>query len=229
VASLARNDYSRPVHWLPYGLNAVLIRFANSVNDDAFERGRAIAAELDRNPPTGLVGVVPAFTSVLVEFDPARAREFEAQLPELLARLEISKAPNETHRVVEIPVRYGGVDLARVTQHSTLAADEVIRLHAGASYRVHMLGFAPGFPYLGGLDARLHTPRLASPRPRVRAGSVAIGGEHTGIYSVDSPGGWNIIGHTDVKVFDPGRRGPSGDDEAMFLLKPGDRVKFVAI
>ena len=85
-----------------------------------------------------------------------------------------------------------------------------------------MLGFAPGFPYLGGLNPRLHTPRLAAPRARVPAGAVAIGGEHTGIYSVESPGGWNIIGHTSVKLFDPTRK-----NEAMFRLRPGDRVKFV--
>jgi KipI family sensor histidine kinase inhibitor len=92
-----------------------------------------------------------------------------------------------------------------------------------------MLGFSPGFPYLGELDPRLHTPRLASPRVNVRAGSVAIGGGHTGIYTVDSPGGWNIIGHTPLKIFDPVRGEPNGPDDAMFWLKPGDRVKFVRV
>ena len=92
-----------------------------------------------------------------------------------------------------------------------------------------MLGFSPGFPYMGDLDPRLHTPRLASPRTKVRPGSVAIGGEHTGIYTVESAGGWNIIGHTSVKIFDPTRAAADGRDKAMFFLSPGDRVKFVPI
>jgi KipI family sensor histidine kinase inhibitor len=92
-----------------------------------------------------------------------------------------------------------------------------------------MLGFSPGFPYLGDLDPRLHTPRLASPRAKVRAGSVAIGGEHTGIYTVESPGGWNIIGHTPLKIFDPARGASERNERAMFFLKHGDRVKFVPL
>jgi inhibitor of KinA len=92
-----------------------------------------------------------------------------------------------------------------------------------------MIGFEPGFPYLGDLDARLHMPRLAAPRSKVRAGSVAIEGEHTGIYTIENPGGWNIIGHTPVKIFDRSRGTPNGPDEDMFLLKAGDRVKFLPI
>jgi KipI family sensor histidine kinase inhibitor len=106
-----------------------------------------------------------------------------------------------------------------------LTTREVGELHSATLYKVYLLGFAPGFPYLGDLDPRLHTPRLAAPRPRVAAGSVAIGGEHTGIYSVDSPGGWNIIGRTTARLFDPARTGE--DEREMFLLRPGDRVKFV--
>lgn len=214
------------MQWICYGPGAFLIRFADACSEVAFERSRAITAELERHPPPGLIEVTPAFTTVLIEIEPAKAEAFKQQLPELLARLE--RAPQPHSAVVEIPVRYGGPDLARVAEHARLSSDEIIRLHSATTYRVHMLGFAPGFPYLGGLDPRLHTPRLASPRPRVRAGSVAIGGEHTGIYTVDSPGGWNIIGHTDVKVFDPTRGGASGD-EAMFLLKPGDGVKFIPV
>ncbi|MBI3877970.1 MAG: 5-oxoprolinase subunit PxpB [Verrucomicrobia bacterium] len=215
------------MHWIPYGPNAVLLRFADVVDEAAFHRSRAMLAELQRQPPPGLAEVTPAFTTMLLEFETAQAAEFKRQLPELLSRLEHAVKVPATPAAIEIPVRYGGPDLARVATHSKLSDEEVVRLHAASIYRVHLLGFAPGFPYLGGLDSRLHTPRLASPRPRVPAGSVAIGGEHTGIYTVDSPGGWNIIGHTDVKVFDPARGGASGDDEAMFLLKAGNRVKFI--
>jgi len=101
-------------------------------------------------------------------------------------------------------------------------------LHCEPVYKVYCLGFAPGFPYLGDLNPRLHTPRLATPRTRVPAGSVAIGGEHTGIYSVESPGGWNIIGRTTVALFDPSRR-DEHDEAAAFLLRAGDRVKFVRV
>ena len=103
-----------------------------------------------------------------------------------------------------------------------MTARDVAELHSSTLYKVYLLGFSPGFPYLGDLDSRLHTPRLPSPRTRVPAGTVAIGGEHTGIYSVEGPGGWNIIGHTKVKLFDPSSDGPE-----MSLLRQGDRVRFV--
>jgi len=123
--------------------------------------------------------------------------------------------------VTEIPVIYNGVDLERIAELRQLTMREVVELHSATIYKVYMLGFSPGFPYLGDLDARLHTPRLPSPRTRVPAGAVAIGGEHTGIYSVEGPGGWNIIGHTKIKLFDPGR-----DGAGMFLLRQGDRLRF---
>jgi inhibitor of KinA len=106
---------------------------------------------------------------------------------------------------------------------------QICELHTAPVYKVYMIGFAPGFPYLGDLDPRLFTPRRPVPRTKVKPGTVAIGGEHTGIYPVESPGGWNIIGHTPVKIFDVARGVPPGSDEDMFLLKPGDRVKFVAM
>ena len=107
---------------------------------------------------------------------------------------------------------------------TALPGDDVILRHTAPEYRVYLLGFAPGFAYLGDLDPSLVLPRRSSPRTRVPAGSVAIGGEHTGIYTTDSPGGWNIIGHTPLRIFDPDR-----SDEGMFWLKSGDRVKFVPV
>jgi inhibitor of KinA len=217
------------MNWSRYGPHAWLLRFAERVDDDAFARGRAIATELEHHPPAGLVEFVPAFTTVLLEFDPAQAPDATEVLPRLteqfLKAIETRLPPAP---VREIPILYDGADLERVTRLHELTTDEVRALHSAPIYKVYMLGFSPGFPYLGDLDVRLHTPRLASPRPRVPAGSVAIGGAHTGIYTVDSPGGWNIIGHTPLKIFDPQRRGTSGDDDsAMFLLRQGDRVKFV--
>jgi inhibitor of KinA len=210
--------------WISYGPDSWLLQFASRIGEEAFARGRAITAELERHPPPGLVEFVPSFTTVLLEFSPGITDA--TVLSNLAARLRSAAGRALTPAAVkEIPVTYDGPDLGRVAEAHGLTTGEVGELHSATLYKVYLLGFAPGFPYLGDLDPRLHTPRLAAPRPRVAAGSVAIGGEHTGIYPVDSPGGWNIIGRTTVRLFDSGR---AGDDErTMFLLKPGDRVRFV--
>lgn len=205
------------MRWAFYGPNAVLLKFADALGDEAFARSRAVAAALERSPPPGLIEYVPAFTTMLLEFAarvPDGISEFIDGL-EKASRIEV--APG---RIQEIPVIYNGPDLQRVAEMHKLTTAEVIELHSAPTYKVYMLGFAPGFPYLGDLDSRLHTPRLASPRARVAAGSVAIGGSHTGIYSVDTPGGWNIIGSTNMKLFDAAQK-------EMFLLRAGDRVRFV--
>ena len=195
----------------PYGPNAVLITFADKLGDETFQRGRALARTLEANPPPGLVEYVPALTTMLLEF--------EDRVPDLsflnnLRTIDLPPSP-----VKEVAVRYDGPDLQRVARHNQLTTTEVCDLHSATIYKVYMLGFSPGFPYLGDLDGRLHTPRLATPRTRVPAGSVAIGGQHTGIYPSETPGGWNIIGHTPVKMFDPAKM--------SFYLEPGDRVRFV--
>jgi inhibitor of KinA len=214
--------------WTPYGPHGALVRFADEVGDEAFAKAVAIRSALERNPPEGLLEFVPSYTTVLLEFGAREVPDLNAAMPDIIEQLQMAATlalPPEP--VKEIPVTYDGPDLEHVARAHGLTVAEVCRLHAGPIYRVYLLGFAPGFPYLGDLDARLHTPRLATPRARVPAGSVAIGGQHTGIYTVDTPGGWNIIAHTSAKIFDPTRRSPDGGDEAMFLLKQGDRVKFV--
>jgi inhibitor of KinA len=226
------------MNWIPYGPGGWLLRFAEQLGDETFARGRAIAAELERSPPEGLIEFVPGFTTVLLEFAPTESSsesiDRPAQLAALSRRLERAfRHPPGPAPIREIPVVYDGPDLERVARTNGLKLEEVAELHSTTIYKVYLLGFAPGFPYLGDLDRRLHTPRLSAPRPRVAAGSVAIGGEHTGIYSVASPGGWNIIGRTSVQLFDPERknaepaRGDSpGPESAMFWLRAGDRVRF---
>lgn len=215
--------------WVPYGPHALLFYFAERVGDDAFLKGRAIAARLEAAPPEEVTEFVCGFTSVLLEFDPDRVPDPQHRVLEWLAFLKsaliVAPAPAA---VKSIPVTYDGPDLVRVAEHAKLSVAEVIRIHCQTLYKVYLLGFAPGFPYLGDLDPRLHTPRLTSPRARVPAGSVAIGGEHTGIYPLDTPGGWNLIGRTPRVLFDPGRAAASGKDEDAFLLRPGDRVQFVS-
>ena len=173
--------------------------------------------------------IVPAYASVAVFVRP-EALAIDA---DLLPRVETwladafaeATGADATPRLVEVPVRYGGSDgpdLAQVARRCGLDEDEVIARHAAAEYTVAMLGFAPGFPYLLGLDPALATPRHAQPRTRVAAGSVGIGGAQTGIYPRESPGGWQIIGRTPLALFEAARAEPSA-------LQPGDRVRFVAL
>ena len=213
----------RRIAALPYGPDAWLLRFAERPGEAAFQSMRAITRALETDPPPGLVEYVPGYTSVLIEFAPGPAPDLGKLLTRLNRRLGEAIEPGPIH---DIPVRYDGPDLVRVAEHAGLSVAEVIERHAGTVYRVALLGFAPGFPYLDGLDPALATPRLATPRSRVEAGSVAIGGDHTGIYSVPGPGGWNLIGRTSVRLFDPGRATPA-DPAAMCWLQPGDRVRCV--
>jgi len=171
----------------------------------------------------GLLNLHPAFASVLIDFDPRRRTHAEVESL-VRARFALSEDPAVAQpRVIEIPVCYGGEfgpDLEDVARHTGLTLRQVIDLHASAAYLVYFLGFSPGFPYLGGLPPQLATPRLPAPRKRVPAGSVAIGGSQAGIYSVESPGGWRIIGRTWHVLFDASRTPPA-------LLRAGDSIHFI--
>ena len=167
----------------------------------------------------------PGYCSVLISFDPRRKEyvQVESLVRDALARLDAVSLPPP--RTLEVPVRYGGAegpDLEEVARLHGMTADEVVRLHLSGDYLVYFLGFSPGFPYMGGMPARIATPRLPAPRVRVPAGSVAIGGEHTGIYPVASPGGWRIIGRTPLDIF-------RLDRDPLTLLNMGDHVRFAAI
>lgn len=196
------------------------------IDPAANARAHRIAAQLRALSPPWLRDVVPAYAAVGVFFDPD-AVAAQAVRDWLLAHCteDASEEKTDGTRIVEIPVRYGdefGADLDDAAAALGLARDTLIARHCAPLYTVAMLGFAPGFPYLLGLDAGLALPRLATPRTRVPAGSVGIGGAQTGIYPRESPGGWRLIGRTPLRLFDPGREQPS-------LLAPGDRVRFVAI
>ncbi|MBL9200243.1 MAG: 5-oxoprolinase subunit PxpB [Opitutaceae bacterium] len=211
---------------LPLGDAAMVLHLDGPVDAVMAARVQAIAAALRRARVPGLLDVVPAFASVAVCLDPAQAPP-AGEVAEALAAAAESARPSggESARVVEVPVIYGGdhgPDLADVARHSGLAPAEVIARHAAGDYLVHAIGFAPGFPYLGGLDPRLATPRRGTPRSRVPAGSVGIGGAQTGVYPLATPGGWNVIGRTPLALFDA-RREPAA------LLHAGDRVRFRAV
>ena len=165
---------------------------------------------------------MPAYASVVVRFDPLRIAPADAEREVTrLAKTERRRLPIDGGRDVEIATHYDGPDLVETADRSKLSVDELVALHSGRIYRAFFLGFLPGFAYCGVLDPRIVAPRLVRPRERVPAGSVAIADGQTSIYPFDSPGGWRLIGRTDVRVFDSTREPPA-------LIRPGDRVRFVA-
>jgi inhibitor of KinA len=208
------------------GDTAVVLQLGSGIKETTLARVRALAGALEREPPAGVVDIVPSATAVTVFYDLARIQGFA----ELCAALKMHAArikplKRKAIRTLTIPVCYGGehgVDLVEVATQAGLSEAAVIALHAQTTYLVHAVGFMPGFPYLGGLAKKLHTPRRAQPRAQVPAGSVGIGGEQTGVYPLVSPGGWNLIGRTPLKLFQPGEAPP-------ILLRVGDRVKFKPI
>lgn len=210
---------------LTAGDSSILLQFGNTI-DPAINRKIAATVQLMREQHiNGVTDVIPAFCSLLINYDP-RVISYE-QIKgrmEALVKIDVS-AGNTRKRVFEIPVCYGGEygpDIQNIADHAGMSVEEVIQIHTSRDYLIYMLGFLPGFTYLGGLDERIHTPRLANPRIRIPAGSVGIGGSQTGIYPMDSPGGWQLMGMTPVKTYDP-------DREVPILVEAGDYIRFVAI
>src|SRR5438105_1640976 len=200
------------MHLSPLGDRALLIHLGDTIDESTHRLVRAVSARLASRPVPGTIELVPAFASVAIHYDPAGVpnehaegspyARFAAAVEAALIGLTDEALPPP--RTVAIPVCYGGdygPDLDQVARQHGLSADDVVRLHTGATYRVYMLGFAPGFAYLGGLPEALATPRRAEPRTVVPAGSVGIGGSQTGIYPLASPGGWQLIGRTPVRLF----------------------------
>lgn len=212
----------------PLGDRAVVVHCGDATDETTFQRVQAVRARIRANTPAGTTDVVAGFTSVAVHFDPLSVRRAGTVLPtaammaDIAAILEgVAMAPVPRGRTIEIPVCYEGElapDVVDVARRAGLGADEVIAIHSAAEYVVRIVGFLPGFAYLDGLDPRLVTPRRDTPRKRVPAGSVGIGGSQTGIYPIQSPGGWNIIGRTDARLFAADRSPPA-------LLAIGDRVR----
>jgi len=210
------------------GEDCLLLRFGSRIEAASNARVHALVSRLHATRPRWVADIVPAFASVAVFVHLDETCESEP-LDAAMAWLATQSSHLDAHvaptRTVEIPVRYGGADgpdLDAVAAHAGIDRDEAIARHAAVEYQVAMLGFAPGFPYLLGLDAALAIPRLATPRLRVPAGSVGIGGAQTGIYPRTGPGGWRIVGRADATLFDPQRDPPA-------LLAPGDRVRFVPV
>jgi len=208
----------------PVGDSAVLVVFDEDINEEANRKVHALDGFLKTKPCKGIVETVPAYCTLLVHYDSVCV-SFETLAADLFERVQhIGESGAGEARLIEIPTVYGGIygpDLAFVAEMHHLSEAEVISIHSQTIYRVFMMGFTPGFPYLGMVDERIATPRQNTPRTRVPSGSVGIAGRQTGVYPIESPGGWQLIGRTPLRLFDPDRSNPC-------VFAPGDRVRFAA-
>ncbi len=207
------------------GDKALLIEFDEVISPKINKKVRGLMEGLSKERIEGIQEVVPAYRSLLVYYDPFTIgfQTLCSKIHEIAKKFDRSKLPEP--RVFHLPVCYGGEmgpDLPYVAEHNGLTEEEVVKIHASTAYLVYMLGFLPGFPYLGGLSPKLATPRLPEPRIKIPAGSVGIAGNQTGIYPIESPGGWRIIGRTPVELYTP-------QNDPPVLLAMGDFVKFFPI
>ena len=211
--------------FFPASDNTLLVRFPDSATSDVNDRVLGLWWQLQqRKQEYAILNLHPAYETLLVRFDPLRRTHTDIEA--LVRRAaEMGLAPVHKRKLHQVPVCYGGAfgpDLGEVARLLQLTPEQVIEIHSSAQYRVYFLGFAPGFPYLGGMDHRIAVPRLGSPRKEVAPGSVAIADDQTGVYPVASPGGWRLIGRTPLKLF-----APDGASPSLFL--PGDSLRFVPI
>lgn len=225
-----RIDIVNPLQIEPLGDGALLLRLGDRIDDTVNQQVLALAAQIEAQRPSWLHDCVPAYAglAIFIDNDAFSATDVPLAIAETWLRRLLESADAYVGavdgRIVDIPVRYGGADgpdLATVAAELAIAPAELIARHSAPLYRVAMIGFAPGFPYLLGLDPTLNSPRLATPRSAVPAGSVGIGGSQTGIYPCAGPGGWRLIGRTSLVLFDASNESPS-------LLRAGDRVRFIA-
>ncbi|WP_458122501.1 5-oxoprolinase subunit PxpB [Paenibacillus sp. Z6-24] len=217
----------------PLGDSAVLIEFGSGVQEDTLAVIQTVARQIEEDPFPGWIECVPSYTTLAVYYDLAvlslmshsgdiGVYEKVSQLVEQRLLAAVTAEVDQDSTIVEIPVCYGGEygpDLDGIAAANGLTAAEVIHIHAGAEYTVYAIGFAPGFPYLGGMPPQIAAPRKATPRLTIPAGSVGIAGTQTGIYPLETPGGWQLIGRTPIRLFRPEGSPPS-------LLESGHRVRF---
>lgn len=210
---------------MPEGDRALVVDFGEYIDEAVNDAVNALAGKIRKHQFEGVEEMIPTFRSLLILFDPKRTSM--RALRECIEKLDLTSSAEEKKekRILRIPCCYGGkygedlIDMEKVTG---LSREEIVKIHSGTDYRVYMLGFLPGFAYLGGLDERIAAPRLKTPRLSIPAGSVAIGGNQTGVYPIASPGGWRIIGSTPIEFYNPNREEP-------ILCRAGDYIRFVPI
>jgi KipI family sensor histidine kinase inhibitor len=208
---------------VPAGDSALLVQLGEQIDITINRRVHALSALIDASPLGGILETVPAYATLLIHYDPLTLTFGQIQEWVSSKLAQVKDDVSRTPRRIEVPVKYGGrygVDLDFIANTHGLHVEDVIRIHSENIYTVYMMGFTPGFPYMGKLDEAIITPRLETPRTLVPAGTVAIAGSQTGIYPIDSPGGWRLIGYTSLQLFDP-------NSEVPFLFSPGDEVRFV--
>lgn len=211
--------------YLICGDSALTVEFSNKMSQSVNRIIRFVSLSLDKSKTKGIIECVPTFCSLTVYYNPLKitAKKIEKTIETIIASYKEETA--EKKHVFVLPVCYQGEfapDIDFVCKHSALSRQEVINIHCGTDYLIYMLGFLPGFPYLGGLDKRIATPRLDTPRTIIPPGAVGIGGEQTGVYPLASPGGWRLIGRTPVKLYDPNRAEP-------ILYSAGDYIRFRSV
>lgn len=207
------------------GDRGLLVEYGDVIDPDINNKVRSMAIVMEQETLEGVLETIPTYRSLLIIYNPAitNPAKLKKEILNLEERLSEIKIPPPS--TVEIPVCYGGEfgpDIQFVAEHNSVTEDDVIRIHSGEEYQIYMIGFTPGFPFLGGLPEVLHTPRLETPRSFVPEGSVGIANNQTGIYPVASPGGWQLIGRTPIRLFAPERSNP-------FIYKAGDRIRFKPI
>jgi KipI family sensor histidine kinase inhibitor len=209
---------------VPAGDAAVTFEFGETIDPVINDRVIAFVRSVDRLALPGIVETVPTYRSATIYFDPA-ADHLDRLIARLMMEAHAAGPSSLKPRRVDIPVLYGGEwgpDLEDVAAFGKVSIDEAVALHISVEYRVYMLGFSPGFPYMGSIPETIAMPRLPTPRLHVPAGSVGIAGSQTGIYPTDGPGGWRLIGRTPLRLYDSNRAKP-------FLFEQGDRVRFVSV
>ncbi len=212
---------------LDAGEQGLVVEFGNEIDPVINARVRRLARIVANQMAQHILEVVPTYRSLMVYFDPLiiSRKALQENIAGYLGDLDAVTLANDTARVITIPLSYGGEfgpDLEFVARHNAITEEEVIAIHTSTPYLVYMLGFTPGFPYLGGMPERIAAPRLDVPRVKIPAGSVGIAGRQTGIYPIESPGGWRLIGRTPLPIFNPQSENP-------FLFAAGDYLQFSAI
>jgi inhibitor of KinA len=211
--------------YLPSGDSAIIIKTGNEISEARNFRIRKLLYGIEKEKINGVIDFIPAYNELMICYDPLvlSFHQLLDQLHSLENKQDNIQLPDS--KIIRVPVLYGGEagpDLNEVAERNKLTPEKVIEIHSSADYLIYMLGFTPGFCYLGGMDERIATPRKAQPRLNIPAGSVGIADRQTGIYPLDSPGGWQLIGKTPLRLFDPAR-------DPVFLFSPGDHIRFFGI
>ena len=215
----------KEVKFLIAGDRALVIEFGDKIEEQVNSKIRSLTLAMERAVIVGINEIIPTYRSLMVIYDPMimELDNLICEIKSIISKMHELKLPDA--KVIEVPTLYGGEygpDIEFVAKHNKISVDEVIKIHTSVEYLIYMIGFTPGFPYLGGMSDKIEAPRLQNPRTKIPVGSVGIAGRQTGIYPIESPGGWQLIGRTPVKLYDPYRKNP-------VLLNAGDYIKFIQI